>query len=275
VKWVNDGKLGIGPFCTAQGVLQQFGETGVALTTLLIAVFTFIRIWWSKDIRLLRTAEFIIGLVWFFILLLVAIPNLTHRNKHLLYEVPTPYWCWLGKGYLGFRLAGEYIWLWLALLVSLLTYIPLALFFWGHRSYSVTMIAYPVVYSILVLPLSVVRWVQFVEERGGKSSDIAPSATIAAVSIFGLSGAMNVVLLVVTRPNSLLFKFGRTPTNNPDANGRLPSPYASREMVNFDDNANALEFDRPASLPDMVGDMPRSTRTSRGTQTDSGCATLP
>ena len=120
-----------------------------------------------------------------------------------------------------------------------------------------------------------VRWVQFVEERGGKSSDIAPSATIAAVSIFGLSGAMNVVLLVVTRPNSLLFKFGRTPTNNPDANGRLPSPYASREMVNFDDNANALEFDRPASLPDMVGDMPRSTRTSRGTQTDSGCATLP
>lgn len=56
------------------------------------------------------------------------------------------YWCWLGKGYFGFRPAGEYIWLWLALLVSLLTCIPLALFFWGHRSYPVTMIVYVLIH---------------------------------------------------------------------------------------------------------------------------------
>ena len=54
----------------------------------------------------------------------------------------------------------------------------------------------------------------------------------------------------------------------------LPSPYASHEIVN-DDNANVLALDRPPLLQDMVGDMPRSRRTSRGTQTDNGCATLP
>jgi hypothetical protein len=37
VKWVNDGKVEIGNFCTAQGVIQQLGETGVAITTLVRA----------------------------------------------------------------------------------------------------------------------------------------------------------------------------------------------------------------------------------------------
>lgn len=34
VRWVHSGKVEVGAFCTAQGVVQQLGETTVAITTL-------------------------------------------------------------------------------------------------------------------------------------------------------------------------------------------------------------------------------------------------
>jgi hypothetical protein len=34
LKWVIDGKLTTGGFCTAQGAIKQLGELGVALATL-------------------------------------------------------------------------------------------------------------------------------------------------------------------------------------------------------------------------------------------------
>lgn len=40
--------------------------------------------------------------------------------------------CWVGSGYGKERLAGEYFWLWLALFVSLVTYVPLALWRRGN-----------------------------------------------------------------------------------------------------------------------------------------------
>jgi hypothetical protein len=186
------------------GIIKQFGAASVALTTLVcvrpiaqvsyvdpmnfqvIAAFTFIGIWWGRGARMLVTAKITIGLVWLFVILIVAIPNIIHHDKHQLYIAPTPvgrifvfpynfidvdiwkFWCWIGSRYLGFRIVGEYLWLWVTLFVSLLAYIPL--FFWsrgnitvsdkswwkfsihrttdsfedqdGHRSYALTMIAY-------------------------------------------------------------------------------------------------------------------------------------
>jgi len=34
VRWVGDGIVATGPYCTAQGVIQQFGELGVAMIVL-------------------------------------------------------------------------------------------------------------------------------------------------------------------------------------------------------------------------------------------------
>ena len=34
VKWVNEGVVYTGMYCTAQGTIQQLGETGVAIATL-------------------------------------------------------------------------------------------------------------------------------------------------------------------------------------------------------------------------------------------------
>ncbi|KAL0956613.1 hypothetical protein HGRIS_002749 [Hohenbuehelia grisea] len=236
IKWINDGKVETGQFCTAQGVIQQLGETGVAITTLVIAVWTFIGVWWRIDSGATRVASFVMVIVWTFVILLVVITSVVHRDKSQLYEVPTPYWCWIGKHHTGLRLGGEYIWLWITLGVSFLVYIPL--FFWSrgnisvdedfwcrasfHRSKDVdekerrasfAMIAYPLIYSLLVLPLSIGRWI---------SSPISAAATLTVVAIYGLSGASNVLLLLITRPSSKLFGHARPDYEGRDTGTRAP-----------------------------------------------------
>ncbi|KAI0276641.1 hypothetical protein BGY98DRAFT_694186 [Russula aff. rugulosa BPL654] len=42
IRWAHNGIVTIGPYCTAQGVIAQIGELGVALITLLLAVHTFV-----------------------------------------------------------------------------------------------------------------------------------------------------------------------------------------------------------------------------------------
>lgn len=39
VKWVHDDIIRVGPYCTAQGAIQQLGETVVALNTIVRIVF--------------------------------------------------------------------------------------------------------------------------------------------------------------------------------------------------------------------------------------------
>lgn len=34
VRWAHNGIVNVGPYCTAQGVIQQIGQLGVALITL-------------------------------------------------------------------------------------------------------------------------------------------------------------------------------------------------------------------------------------------------
>ena len=40
-------------------------------------------------------------------------------------KIAVQYWCWISKEYLVWRIVAEYMWLWLALLLSLLVYVPL------------------------------------------------------------------------------------------------------------------------------------------------------
>ncbi|KAG6917323.1 hypothetical protein DXG01_002981 [Tephrocybe rancida] len=235
IKWVNEGKVEIGAWCTAQGVFQQLGETGSAITTLLIAIYTFIGVWWRIGMgkKSVRVAKLIVGLMWFFIILMVTIGHATHADKRQFYEAPTPYWCWIGDDYLQWRLWGEYIWFWVTLAFSFFAYS--LLFFWSRgnitindeswwrfsvhhrqglhkhhstRLQSLIMLAYPIVYSILILPLSIVRWIGFVQERGAGVNRIGEAATMTVIAIYGCTGIANVVLLLTTRPNSVLFGTG-------------------------------------------------------------------
>jgi len=65
---------------------------------------------------------------------------------------------------------------------------------------------YPVVYSVLIIPLSVIRWLGFANEKSGANPTPAEyTNNLAALAVFGLSGFLNTILLLKTKPQSGLF----------------------------------------------------------------------
>jgi len=219
VRWAHNGIVTRGSYCQTQGIIQQIGELGVALTTLILAVHTFVGALWRVGLDARHFSFFLIGVVCVFIALWVSIGANAHRN----YEVPTPYWCWVSPKFKGERLGGEYVWLWVALFASAILYVPL--YYWTEGRLSVDpdkwykfhnsrpddmvgytqrraalgMLLYPVAYSLVVLPLSIARWLQFDRHK------VSSAATFFGVSMFNLSGAINVLLFLIVRPQLLLF----------------------------------------------------------------------
>ncbi|KAI0254073.1 hypothetical protein BJV78DRAFT_1388661 [Lactifluus subvellereus] len=196
VRWAHIGIVTAGSYCTAQGIVQQTGELGVALITLILAVHTFVTALWRVGIQARGFAFGLVGLACVFTALWVGLGNGLHKN----YEVPTPYWCWISPHYGPERLAGEYLWLWFALFASVIMYIPL--YFWAEGRLSVDKekwYNYPLAYSLVVLPLSIARWSQF------SHKSVSSAATFFGVSMYNLSGAINVFLFLAVRPQLLLF----------------------------------------------------------------------
>ena len=60
-------------------------------------------------------------------------------------------------------------------------------------------------YTVTVIPLSVVRFIQFGQERHGKQSSIQSGAPFGVESLWNLNGAVDVVLFFLTRKGLLLF----------------------------------------------------------------------
>jgi hypothetical protein len=63
----------------------------------------------------------------------------------------------------------------------------------AHSSFS-----YPLAYSALILPFSVVRWSEY------SHKSVPSAAAFFVMSMYNLSGAVNVLLLLVVRPYLLL-----------------------------------------------------------------------
>ncbi|KAH9002021.1 hypothetical protein EDB86DRAFT_2900685, partial [Lactarius hatsudake] len=49
VRWAHDGIVTVGQYCTVQGVIQQIGQLGVALITLVCFVVGFSEHWCTTD----------------------------------------------------------------------------------------------------------------------------------------------------------------------------------------------------------------------------------
>ena len=64
---------------------------------------------------------------------------------------------------------------------------------------------YPIVYCVIAVPLSVVRWLGFTEEIKYGVNPTPAESNLAVLAIFGLSGFLNAILLLTTRPQSGLF----------------------------------------------------------------------
>jgi hypothetical protein len=227
IKWVNDERVFRGTFCNAQGAIEQLGETTVALVTLVIAVHTFSSVWWRRGVKSLLTASILMGLVWLFVILYVAIGLGLNIDKS--YMTPTD-WCWIGPNYMAAKITGEYFWFWLTLCVSLVFYV--LLFFWstgnitvdqhkwwkfsvhrskdshadsGRKRHSLKLIAYPITYCIVIIPTSVLRFIEFSQEGKGQQDHVPAAWTFFAEAVYRSSGVINVLLFILTRRGLLLF----------------------------------------------------------------------
>ncbi|KAG8933935.1 hypothetical protein FRC02_010870 [Tulasnella sp. 418] len=238
--WIRDGQVTPGPLCTAQGVFQHVGEVGTSLATLAIAIYTFKSLMFRWSIRhterpwLMPLVVF--GLISLFQLLMTVIPaeGLYDDADEPFYGV-AGYWCWITKRYKGERLGLEYVIFWFVALVNIILYIPLCLALRGNlvvdppinptwwricsvtwRSvryedtwslssdgrfdrYALQMLAYPIVYIILILPSSINRW------GSAKATNWPSAMSFFACITLGLSGFVNVILYVTTRPTLLPF----------------------------------------------------------------------
>ena len=59
--------------------------------------------------------------------------------------------------------------------------------------------SYPLAYSLMIIPLSVSRWLQF------NHKSVPSAAVFLSEIMFSLSGAVNVLLFLIVRPHLLLF----------------------------------------------------------------------
>ncbi|KAF8502221.1 hypothetical protein F5888DRAFT_1177476 [Russula emetica] len=217
IRWAHNGIVTTGHYCTAQGLVAQIGELGVPLITLLLAVHTFVAAVLQVGLKARGGAFNLVCLACVFIILWVAIGANLHKN----YETPTPYWCWISPHYSGERLGGEYIWMWIALFASAILYIPL--YFWAEGFWSIDaeykfhwadpdkrvgytqrratlgMLLYPLGYSLVVLPVTIARCLEFGHHN------VPTAATFFGVTVFYLSGGINVTLFLIIRPELLLF----------------------------------------------------------------------
>ncbi|KAJ1302012.1 hypothetical protein OPQ81_000847 [Rhizoctonia solani] len=271
-KWANESAVYCGGFCNAQGSLQYLGETSVALWTLAVTFHTWQSVVYAQRIPFrwsLCIAVMVV--IWGFVIMFNFVEfSVRPKSGDHSYFSPGPFWCWINPKYANERLAGEYIWLWVAGFGNLLVYIPLFLllrgnivlgnngfkshhFYWNPppirnafqvdtkssidssayddaheekliRKEATKMLWYPAAYTILVLPLSIVRWSTFTVPdlsaakldwtgiTGEHTLDNATvvfrtsmaTATLVFHAIFRLSGIINVILILATRPNVLL-----------------------------------------------------------------------
>ncbi|KAH9052530.1 hypothetical protein EDB87DRAFT_1570444 [Lactarius vividus] len=207
IRWAHDGIVTTGPYCKAQGIIKHIGILGVALVTLILTVHTFAIALWGVGAEARYFAFGVVALTCLFVALWAGISNVVHKE----FETPTPYWCSIGSN--KERLAGEYVWIWFALFASIVMYV--AVYFWMKGQLSVDgekwykfpdkLSSYPLAYSLMVIPLSVSRWLQF----GHK--DVPSAAIFFSDIMFHLSGAINVLLFLIVRPHLLLFKPHKEP----------------------------------------------------------------
>ena len=97
---------------------------------------------------------------------------------------------------------------------------------------------YPIVYAVLVLPLSVARWIGFVQEtHGDRKNHVPPTALLSVQVIYCLSGLANVILFFLTRPSLLLF--GKDEPDNDPSMKMVFLPVRTAYTVETADTAGA------------------------------------
>ncbi|KAG8927536.1 hypothetical protein FRC01_007286 [Tulasnella sp. 417] len=264
IRWINLQTVEAGStYCSAQGFIKQFGNVGVALTTFVIAVHTFAVLflrWRIPETKLLPLG--VIGLIWLFLILATSIPWATKDD----YYYQTGYWVSGKQSLLSRAWILVYGYSFSVGLIKdteiftfsgFLLYIPLFFRLRGtiqgypeHRRRQMhiarQLLVYPIAYVIIITPISVVRKIQFtntkkMEKTGeialGKPA-VAPALVGFAGVFFSLSGFVDAILYIITRPSilrSFLSTFqsdaGPEPPAKDQHQARAPSPTTMPEVT--------------------------------------------
>ncbi|KDR68306.1 hypothetical protein GALMADRAFT_1050017 [Galerina marginata CBS 339.88] len=266
LKWIHEGVVQVGGFCLAQGVIKQLGQTGGAITTLLITLYTFVGIWMGKTATSMQVTSAVIFVAWLSVAAMVIIGNTVNgRPGEAPFITPVPYWCWIHGSYPKWRILGEYLWIWITLSFAVAAYVPLWLWSRGNivindhqwwkfklqhadanmdssfRRQSILMLAYPLTYCLSKLPQSVVRGISFHGHGNGALTPTLSSLLLGFGTLVSLSGVFNVVLLLTTRSESVLFQkqshssAGRAPCHRELAHNSEVE-YFNRESGEGDDS---------------------------------------
>ncbi|KAJ2922566.1 hypothetical protein H1R20_g14517, partial [Candolleomyces eurysporus] len=207
-----------------------------------------------------------VAFIWFFIALVVGIPNAVHRND--VYYGKTGYWCWIKTDFKAAQILSEYLWVWASAFIMAILYGIMFLVMRGFliigngkgvrwakkqsrvkldlsagddeeeraaRAMANLLLFYPAVYIICVFPNSLARWLYF-------SGDEGPfQFTLFASTLFGFSGLFNVILYFSTRREYAVGpSVSVTAAALPSTAGYLPPDKEashisnSREDVNFE-----------------------------------------
>ncbi|KAF7338824.1 hypothetical protein MSAN_02205100 [Mycena sanguinolenta] len=268
-KWINDGIVHAGSFCTAQGLLQNTGQAAIAMSTFIITLHTFDRIWRRGGVQSLKLASLIVGTIWTFLILTVSISTAVHRSPS--FYAPTPYWCWINSSYPKYRIAIENFWLWIGFAVSIL-YIPLIFWDAGHivpgepqwwtfripsgKKHSnkqlSKLILCALAYCLPVLPTSLARWFLVVHD------DVKPFATAEAQfivkAIFSLSGVCDVLVFKFARSGLLLFSSPDDSSETASVNSKDSAP---SDIILDDIDVNSNDGTEKTTEPVAVALAPR------------------
>jgi len=224
-KWVSQGAVTPGQFCSTQGGIKQAGNVGTALWSFFIAVHLF-------NLLFLRFPETKIGLFatlvlgWALIALVVlAGPAAIEKPQRGPYFGVAGLWCWITPEYPLPRFYLEYFFEFVSAGLGFVLYTAILLRVRGNLysedgkwrlrflargeewklsvgrdiidasmfRVAVNMVWYPIAYSLLILPVGLSRLIAF------NGHDVPTWATLFTDVIFNLTGFVNVMLFVGTR----------------------------------------------------------------------------
>lgn len=242
IPWIYNAHVEEGLTCTVQGIFKQFGDVGVALTTSSIAIHTFLVLAFKVEIRPIH-AKVVVGLTYFAVVLVVVIGFAigASRKRSSIYG-DTGYWCWITDDFDNERIVLEYLWLWLAALISLCCYGGMALIIRGnltfdgnkpklqgrkdmaivtqpHTSLVWHMLFYPALYIVTIIPISISRFISF----SGK--EVPYQALFFASCLFSASGLLNSLLFAFTRPSLSFHGVSTRAPITPATSSCLPVTY--------------------------------------------------
>ncbi|KZS91690.1 hypothetical protein SISNIDRAFT_487344 [Sistotremastrum niveocremeum HHB9708] len=250
IRWLLDGRITEGPYCTAEAMIRNTGNVGVALAILAIAVSTWgviVRRWSCPSPKV---AIGVVALIWTFAFLMVMVSYAVHKSER--FYGSTTYWCFIRPPYSYHAgIALVYTWYWLTATGNLVLYVSVAYKIIDSRRQRPQCVAierteriyapayqhrlsYPIVYLVIIIPTSVTRIWQFARP------DHPPSAAFIIVAgiIFSSSGWMNVMLYCFTRPSLIHPHDEPSPTEH-------RSSWVARRISCAVSNVDGVPVDQP------------------------------